>query len=252
MLSSMLLSYVDESGDAGYAGSQTYTVCCVMMDAGSWPSAFDGFISFRRFLSNQFSIRVRDEIKANHLVRGKGVAAGLGDQQRRAVFRQHMRLADKLGLMVFAVVIEKAKIKKQTMNPRDLAWEFLLQRLERASTKSGEPVMLLHDEGDSLAIRKLARKARRAGQAGSAFGTGTLKMPFKLLLDDPVPRNSQQSYFVQLADLAAYAAYRRVHPPPNKAGSVCPQGMWDELHGARYAPANMVKGGASAGIVIWP
>lgn len=252
----MLLAYVDESGDAGYAGSQTYTLACVLMDADAWPSAFDGFIAFRRFLRERFGIRVRAEIKANHLVRGNGAVTGLGEGQRSVVFRQHMRLATKINVTVFAVVIEKGKINKRTLNPRDLAWEFLLQRLERTSTKSDEPVLLMHDEGDGLAIRKLARKARRAGRAGSAFGSGTLRTPFQLLIDDPVSRNSGQSYFVQLADLAAYAAFRRLHPPPAKRSSVCPQGMWDELGAATYVPANQLAASlvpeAPSGIVVWP
>lgn len=68
--------------------------------------------------------------------------------------------------------------------------------------------MLLHDEGDDANIRKLGRKARRAGTARSAFGTGMLSVPAYRLVDDPIPKRSDQSYFVQLADLSAYAAFR--------------------------------------------
>ncbi|MGZ6644274.1 MAG: DUF3800 domain-containing protein [Solirubrobacteraceae bacterium] len=100
----------------------------------------------------------------------------------------------------------------------DIAWEYLLQRLERSFR--GTEVPVVHDEGDELAVRKRARKARRAGTAGSAFGTGVLNVPFANLLDDPVPRNSTQSYFLQLADLNAYAAFRRKYPPPPGRGRV--------------------------------
>jgi len=78
-----------------------------------------------------------------------------------------------------------------------------------------------------MTVRKRARKARRAGTAGSAFGTGTLSRPFERLIDDPVPRNSQQSYFLQLADFNAYAAFRRLYPPPKRRVQICPEGMWD-------------------------
>jgi hypothetical protein len=152
--------------------------------------------------------RVRAEIKVNHLVGGRGALTRLGDNQRYAIYRQHMRLAEKFGLRVYAILIQKVKIKRQYRNPRDIAWEFLMQRLERASDAEDEPVLLTHDEGESAAIRKLARKARRVGKAGSRFGTGMLQVPFRLLLDDPVPRNSAESYFMQLADLAAVAAFR--------------------------------------------
>lgn len=252
----MLLAYVDESGDRGYSGSLTYTLGCVMLDDTAWPDAFDALIAFRRFIKAQFGINVRAEIKANSLVRGTGVCAGLGDGQRQRIYRQHMRLANKLGLRCFAVVIHKGKVMKQTLDPRDIAWEFLLQRVERESKDRGVPAVIIHDEGETLAVRKLARKARRAGRAGSRFGTGTLAVPFRTLIDDPVPRNSNQSYFVQMADLCAYAAFRRLYPPPAKRASVCPQNTWEELGAAIHTQANQLARGTASGgvpgIPEWP
>jgi hypothetical protein len=252
----VLMAYVDESGDSGYSGSRTYTLGCVLVDDHRWPECFDAFISFRRFVAQRFRVRVRAEIKANHLIGGRGALAGLGENQRHAIYRQHMRLAEKLGLRVFAVVIDKEKILQRNRNPRDIAWEFLLQRLERASTSEDQAVLLSHDEGDALAIRKLARKARRAGQAGSRFGTGTLRAPFRLLVDDPVSKDSSQSYFIQLADLTAYAAFRSVQPPSPKRATVCPQTMWNELGKARHRQANELARStgdrAAPGVVVWP
>ncbi|MBB4687397.1 DUF3800 domain-containing protein [Amycolatopsis jiangsuensis] len=254
----MEIAYVDESGDAGYGGSRTYTLGCVLIEDARWPAAFDAFLGFRRFIRARFGIRVRDEIKANYLLRGGGPLKRLqmGERQRRVIYRQHMRLAAKLPVKVFAVVVRKDLILKRSMNPRDVAWEFLLQRIERHSTTNDLPMMVVHDEGDSLNIRGVARKARRANTAGSAFGTGRFRLPARLLIDDPVPRQSDQSYFVQLADLAAFAAYRRLYPPPRHRFAVCHEGMWDELGGARHAPANQLARsmgtGEHNGIVSWP
>lgn len=75
------------------------------------------------------------------------------------------------------------------------------------------------------------------------MGTGFLSRPFVRLIDDPVPRQSHQSYFVQLADLAAYAGFRRLHPAPARAVQIVPQLMWDELGGATLAAVNMYSGG---------
>src|SRR5439155_1802203 len=137
-------------------------------------------------------------------------------------------------------------------NPRDIAWEYLLQRLERFKTVSHkEPLLLVHDEGDGQLVRGFARKARRAGTAGSYFGTGLLNRPARHLIDDPVPRDSRQSYFLQLADLAAYAAFRRIYPPAPRPVQIAPQSMWDELGQAVYVHANQLAGGVP-GIVLWP
>jgi Protein of unknown function (DUF3800) len=253
------IAYVDESGDSGYSGSRTYTLGCVLIECAQWPDAFDAFLGFRRFLKSNFGIRMRDEIKANYLLHGSGPLGrlNLGDHQRRAIYRQHMRLASKLPVQAFAVVIHKGQIRNQaTINPRDVAWQFLLQRIERRSTTANTPILVMHDEGDSLNIRKLARKARRANIAGSAFGTGYLQVPARLLIDDPVARQSHQSYFVQLADLVAFAAYRRLYPPPVTRFPVCHEKMWDELGTARYVPATQlaVAHGVTQhqAVVSWP
>lgn len=249
----MLIAYIDESGDRGYRGSRTFSLGCVMVDDRQWPVAFDSFIAYRRFLRTRFGVPVTAEIKANYLVRGKKALAGLGDRQRHDIFRGHLRLAAKIGAQAFAVLIDKRKISNQTLNPHDTAWEFLFQRLERESTSSGEKVLVVHDEGSAGAVRKLARKSRRAGRAGSAFGTGSLSVPFAGLIDDPVPRDSSNSYFIQLADLVAYAAYRATTPSPHPQ-SVCPQSMWDELGSGIYAKANSLtwRRGEPKGVVVWP
>jgi hypothetical protein len=188
-------------------------------------------------------VPVRTEIKANYLLRNGGGfrPLGLSESARYAIYRQSMRLHSKLGFKTFAIVVNKEYHPPGTADA--LAWEYLFQRLERFSTKNNQVVMIVHDEGNALAIRKMARKSRRAGGAGSMFGTGRLDRPFLKQLDDPVPRISAQSYFLQLADLAAYAAFRKHYPPPPRPVQIVPQDMWDELGDARYAPVNMYSGG---------
>jgi Protein of unknown function (DUF3800) len=239
----MHFAYIDESGDSGAGGSRTYSLACVLVDAETWPDRFDRLIDFRRHLRTLFGLPVRAELKANHLLRNSGAfrSLGLSESARYAIYRQAMRLHPKLGFKTFAILVNKASHPDRTSD--DLAWEYLLQRLERFATYGDELILVIHDEGNSLAIRKLARKARRAGGAGSMFGTGVLRRPFGRLLDDPIPRESAQSYFLQLADLAAYAAYRRHYPPPVRAVPIVPQAMWDELGAARYGPVNMYSGG---------
>jgi hypothetical protein len=237
-------AYVDESGNTGIppAGSRTYTLGCVLLEAASWPAAFDDMIDYRRFLRARFGIPVRAELKANHLLQNGGAfrQLALSESARRAVYRQSMRLIPKLGLQAFAVVIDKTQ---RTTDHRDLAWEYMLQRLERFSTKGGTPLMIVHDEGEAGLVRKHVRRARRAGMAGSMFGTGILKVPARFFVDDPVPRDSSQSYFVQLADLVAYAAFRKYFPPPSRPVNIVDDRTWDQLGPAVLAKVNAYSGG---------
>jgi len=234
----------------------TYTLGCVLVASDAWPRVFDELIDFRRFLRNTFGVPVRAELKANDLLRNKGAfqQLGLSERTRRRIYRLSIKKQNGLGTKSFAIIIDKQKLAQRptVRDPREVAWEYLLQRLERLSHKTGDtPIMVLHDEGEAATIRKLARRARRIGSAGSFFGTGSLSRPARYLIDDPVPRDSSHSYFIQLGDLNAYAAFRRIYPPPKRVVQIVPQHTWDFLGKGTYRSANRLKGGVP-GIVVWP
>jgi len=255
----MLLAYVDESGDTGppsHGGSQTYTLGCVLVEASRWNSAFDELVALRRRLRSRFGIRIRDEIKANFLVRGAGPLRqyALGAKGHHAVYRAHLRTMDAThGVRAFAVVVDKRGSKWTSgIETFDRAWEGLLQRLERTANAEDTSFMIIHDHGEDLAIRKWARRARRYLTAGSVTGSGTRRVPATMLLEDPVPRDSQHSYFIQLADLVAYAGYRAHVAPPtgSSAHVVCPHEMWNELGAAIHKKATAVRPRSLPGVVI--
>lgn len=256
----MYLAYVDESGNIGLPGSRTFTLACLFLAGDNWPDAFDQMIDLRRSLHRRYRLPVRAEVKANYLLRGKGPLwkLRLTEVERYEIYRSMMNVQVSLGLQTYAIVINKQELAQRGRdeNAREVAWEFLLQRLERLTTTTHTPAMIIHDEGEGAAIRKIARKARRVGSAGSAFGTGHLDRPVRLLVDDPVSRDSRQSYFIQLADLSAYAAFRMIHPPPQRHTQIVPQGMWAELGGAIYTDANYLARldhpADLPGIVSWP
>jgi hypothetical protein len=255
----MYVAYVDESGDDGTkkGSSKSYALGCVMIEAARWTETFDQMIEYRRFVKSRFGIPVRAELKANYLLQNGGALRQrpLSEKARFKLYRSLLRIQPKLGITAFAVVVDKTEAVRQfdTARPAsDVAWEYLLQRLERRATKEKTEVLVVHDEGDEVTVRKRARKARRAGTAGSQTGIGTLKVPFDRLLDDPVPRNSQQSYFLQLADLNAYAAFRRIYAPPPRPVQIVPHDMWDELGDARFRQVRAAKFRDPPGIVPGP
>jgi uncharacterized protein DUF3800 len=252
-LAGVHLAYLDASGDSGRGGSQTYALGVVLIDADLWPSAFDDLIDYRRFLRRQFKVPVRAEIKAKYLINNKGpfLPLKLSESARFAIYRGLMRLQPKIGAQTFAVVIRKKDGWKRDadMDPFEKAWDWALQRLERFTTKGNTGLLIFNDEGDDQTwIKRRVRMWRRAGHAGSAFGPGVLQRPARLFIDDATPRDSQQSYFIQLADLAAYAAFRKVVPPPPRSVHIAPQSTWDELGNARLT----VVSPRGDGLVVWP
>jgi len=251
----MLLAYIDESGNTGdvaTGGSLTHALGCVLVDSGRWPAAFDALVDFRRRARASFGVPMRAEVKAQYLLRSSGDLRplALAPGQRHVLYRAHLRVLTSLPARAFAVVVDK---RERTLSPAktfDLAWEGMLQRLERTSNAEDKTFAVIHDEGEDDAIRKWVRRARRHLTAGSAFGGGSLRVDATLLVDDPVSRRSQHSYFIQVADLVAYAGFRAVVPPGAAVAAVCPHGMWDEIGAATHTKVSRLRPRSRPGIVV--
>ncbi len=94
-----------------------------------------------------------------------------------------------------------------------LVWGRMLERYNRFLRLScgGDMGMIFADETDEVRIRKLVRKMRVFNYAGSHFGGGYAD-PLTHLIEDPVMRRSENSYFVQISDLISHALYRKLYP----------------------------------------
>jgi Protein of unknown function (DUF3800) len=227
----MLMAYVDESGDPGNStrSSRTYTLGCVLVKADSWPIAFNHFLDFRRNLRDSFHIRLKDEVKASYLLHDGGDLARLrlSFDQRREIYDRHMRLVPHLPARSFAIVVDKSRHSRESgAETIRRAWIYLAQRLSNACDQYGEAsLMIIHDEGENCEIRRTLRKSRHFLTSGSGYRSGGYRLlPGLPLVDDPVPRQSHQSYFTQTADLVAYAGYRRAFPPGRSC--VCTEATW--------------------------
>lgn len=250
-----LLAYVDESGDTGVGSersSLSFTLGCVVIKAEDWGPVFDDLLNFRRRLKSRFGLPVRAEVKANYLIRDTGPIKPLTltSAERSLIFRAHLRHMSSDGrIKAFAV----AGHKGGSVTGTDLlsaVWTPLLQRLERTSRAWSEStVFIIHDEGENPQIRRMARWSRRRLTAGSLGGQGSLSVPFTQLLDDPMPKASHESYFIQLADLVAYSAFRRLYLPSATVAQVVPNRMWDQLGKATLTVVNGQRTRTAPGIV---
>lgn len=194
------------------------------------------------------------ELKANYLIRNSGPLRSLGRQltpaERSLIYRAHLRMIDSLGGRAFSVVVDKRLGTRSAQENFQAAWETLLGRLERTSAHENDvPVLVVHDDGENDAIRKVARKMRRHHTPGKMYGGGSFSLPLKTLIEDPVPRSSQNSYFVQSADLLAYAGWRTYVPPGPSVQAVVPQSMWYESGNAVHRAVNRYSGG-TPGVVV--
>lgn len=241
-------AYIDESGNTGpiaRGGTRSFTLGCVLVPLDNWTDRLDVLVDSRREIKRDYGVRMRDELKANYLVHSRGPLKdlGLGDGQLRDMYRRSLVATNVASSGVFAVVIDKEH-PRGVDDPAGLAWLYLFQRLRIRSAHRGYPIIVVHDDGDSERVRKILRRFRRF-----SFAPGGRPVTAPLLVEDPVARDSRMSYFVQCADLVAYAAFRRFQPPGKRSGSVCNERMWDVMH-ARWLTE--VNTRSDDGIVVYP
>lgn len=256
----MFLCYFDESGDGGApapwgnSSTKAFALGCLIVKDTVWLAALDDFIGYRRFLRESFGIQPRIEVKAATLAHNSGPIRKLriGDLVRQRIYRQSMKLPTKLGngqgIHTFGVVVDKAAMNERgdTENPQRAAWERAIERLERFSVYNKDFCLVVPDDGTIPIIQSIVREKRRFSYVGSHYGTSALPRPASLVIEDPVPRNSRDSFFIQQADLIAYAAYHAVFPSSGFGAA----DYWDELAETRVAAVNKYSGGPT-GIVVW-
>lgn len=247
----MFFAYFDESGDTGLGQSPTgtFSLSCILLHDSDWLNALDQTIAFRRYLRDNFHIAPRAELKASWLIHNKGDIrrAGLRYPARLAAYRAALRFQRKCGLFrSFTILIDKNKIQKRDTDVRETAWQYAIQRLERFGTDKKDNIHVLPDEGHGEFIRKKIRAMRRFSHVPSAFGGPALDRKAQNIVEDSSDRRSHESYFIQLADLNAYAAFRRVFPGASFGGDI-----YDELGDARVTEVNTLSGGPT-GVVVWP
>jgi len=252
-----VMVYVDETGDTGdpsQAGaSACYALGCVAIQLDDWASVFEQLVDFRRALRASFGIPMRQELKANYLIRNSGGLRpfGLSPSQRRYVYRAHLRLLRALPAEAFAVVTDKAKTGVSGTECFDMTWEMALQRFERQCTYENTTLMICHDDGENDAIRRTVRKARRHLTAGRMAGGGGLRFSADRILEDPIPRNSEHSYLIQMADMVAYAGWRTYMAPSRTVAEVVPGDTWNEIGPATRTVVNSRKlNGSVPGVVL--
>ncbi|WP_174188450.1 DUF3800 domain-containing protein [Nocardia barduliensis] len=239
-------AYIDETGDTGAVdggGSQTYTLGCVLIPMHTWTDALDYLINLRRNLRDTYGLPMRQEVKANHLVGIKKTYSdlGLGDGQVRDIYQRHIDAAVGISSGACAITIHKSEIHKPDIDVFDTAWEYLFTRL-RKRTDAGQPIVIVHDKGEEDRVRKHLRRFRRHNWQGGGYGAA------RLLVEDSVGRDSQHSYFIQLADLVAYAASRNVVPAKGKTTKICDDTMWRRLSAIQIQEVSARRDG----IYKWP
>ncbi|MFY9442012.1 MAG: DUF3800 domain-containing protein [Tepidanaerobacter sp.] len=126
-------------------------------------------------------------------------------------------LFSNLDLKIINVVINKQNIIKNDYKILENALIYNVQRIENDLNEYckncdmkkiclGRNFFIITDEGRVGKMRKVTRKIQRINYIPSKY-SGSYRKEIEKLIEDPMPKNSNESYFVQIADTIAYIIY---------------------------------------------
>ena len=220
----MYLLYVDDSGDCGLANSPSryYALSGLVIHERHWRACLDKLIAFRQRMRQSYSLRLREEIHAAHLITRPGSLRRIPRQNRLAILRA---FAKEVGatphFRVINVLVDKQG-KSLSYHVFTSAWNAMIQRFENTLAAGNFPGaggpnecgLLLSDHTDDKSLTLLLREMRRYNPIPNQaqHGVGYRNLSLTRIVEDPNFRDSEHSYFIQAADTCAYLLYQHIEP----------------------------------------
>ena len=217
----MYFLYVDESGDVGLKQNSSEYFCLsgLVVHELRWHETLEDIIKLRQTLKQKYTLKLREEIHASHYIHKPGDLKRIAKSLRLRLLRDVIDFEASLSeVNILNVVVDKRN-KTQGEDVFDIAWSTLIQRFHNTIAHKNFPGprnpddrgMLIVDQTDEVKLRGLSRRMRRYNPIPSRFG-GAIAQPITTLVEDAVHRNSQHSYYIQLADVNAYFLYQKHQP----------------------------------------
>jgi Protein of unknown function (DUF3800) len=253
--------YVDESYN-----TEKYCLSALMIRHSEWKACFDEIRSHRGQLKNDHGLFISKEIHAQELVSGHGRISTqtIGKWQRSRIFYGLLQLTARLPeVKLFNVclpaqggadlqltcwdrLVNRIERTMQEFDNREIRQrgkvldalrgkvsqkdlEYIERRLKRYRSRA----FILADEGREREITKALRRMRVHNFIPSRFGAWEPGKQAKnivtdRIIEDPVFKESHRSYFLQLADCAAFALLKRESRPTPLVQKYGLHKMWDE------------------------
>lgn len=215
--------YVDESGDCGLVNSPSehFVLTGLVIHESCWMPALERLIAFRRRMKTAFGLKLREEIHTSALITSPGDLARIKKFDRLSIIRHYAdELASNDDYRIINIVVKK-RGKKSDYDVFGTAWQRLIQRFENTlkyrnfpnCVVANEQGLLFPDRTDDKKLTRLLRRMRRYNYIPYGPGSDSRNVIISRIAEDPCFRDSDQSLFIQSADMAAYLL--RQHLAPN-------------------------------------
>lgn len=207
----MYLAYFDESGDDGFPkySSELFVLTSVYMHFAVLKENYNKIIRFRRQLKKLYGFPVKLEFHTKDFLTDKKPYRNFkwDNTAKRNIIYDYFNFISTLDIKIINVVINKKNIISPDYKILDAALTYTVQRIENDIKNIGRNYMIITDEGRVGKMRKTTRKIQRINYIPSKIHPGTYRQEIERLIEDPLPKQSAESYFIQIADIVSYIVY---------------------------------------------
>jgi len=210
----MYITYFDETGDDGFPeySSELFILTSLYMHYQSWQSNYKKIADFRRWLKKEYNFPIKLEFHTKKFLTDKNPYRQFNwtkDQITNILF-ELFKLISLLDLKVVNVCINKRNINNLDYDVLDKALTYNIQRIENDLNKkdSANKFLIITDEGRVGKMRRVTRRIQRINFIPSQIYPRTAyRKEIEGLIEDPLPKSSDESYFIQLADAISYIIF---------------------------------------------
>ncbi|WP_405237556.1 DUF3800 domain-containing protein [Lentisalinibacter orientalis] len=212
----MTVAYYDEAGDDGYPrySSPVFVLSVLYLDYRNWQAIYQAIVDFRRSLKEDYGFPVKLEMHSRYFLLNKKpyTRFGFTPATRIEIFSRFCEFIGRQELKIINVAILKPPIINPGYEVLDTALKFSVQRIENdlnPRANAEHRFLVITDEGRVGKMRKTTRRIQQINYIPSKFAATSRRREIVGLIEDPLPKSSAQSHFIQLADVVAQVVYYR-------------------------------------------
>jgi len=208
----MYIVYFDEAGDDGNPGSSPlFVLSSIYLHHQNWKDALNKLHDFRAYLRETYGIPLKVEMHTKLFILNRGAYQNLNlnDAQRISICKEFAEFIGSLPIKSIHCIINKKNIKKPDYEILDCALKYNIQRIETdlINVDPTTKFLTITDEGRVGKMRKTTRRIQRINFIPSKFSPSAYRSEIKLMIEDPLPKKSQESFFIQVVDFLSYVVY---------------------------------------------
>ncbi len=209
----MYISYFDESGDDGFPArsSDIFVLTSVSIHYSVWENINNEVHRFRKELKRKYNFPVNFEFHTREFLMNKSPYRSLNFDPflRKEILFDFFDFVSKLDIRIINSAINKSLIEEPGFKVLKAALRDNIHSIDKYIRDKGEEnrFLIITDEGRVGKMITATRQIRKMNSVLYEESSEIFGSDIKRLIEDPLPKNSKESNFIQIADMVAYIIY---------------------------------------------